>query len=116
MLYAIYSKENGRINRLVSCPGSSLDLNVLAGEGVLPCPIGVTDATHYVKDELGLVVPKEDYSLGCLPLPCTITIEGLTYNCTEQPTFEFDAPGIYTIRVDAGPMYLEKEFPLDYQP
>lgn len=67
----------------------------------------------FVED--GVVYPAEDYSLAAVPLPCTITIEGVEYECHEQPVFEFDAPGTYVIKVDAGPRYLKKVFNYDYQ-
>ena len=57
-----------------------------------------------------LILKKQDYTLDNLPLPCTITIEGISYEVTEQPTFEFDVAGEYTIEVDAGVEYLKKEF------
>lgn len=61
------------------------------------------------------ILPKSDYTLDTLPLPCTLTIEGVDYYCTEQPTFEFNYPGVYKIKVDAGAAFLKKEFEIDYQ-
>lgn len=59
---------------------------------------------------------KQDFELNNLPLPCTVTIEGVSYEVTEQPTFQFDVPGVYQIHVDAGPQYYKKVFDYDYQP
>lgn len=74
------------------------------------------DATEFIDVQSGKVTSKQDFTLEQLPLPCTVTIEGTEYPVTEQPVFEFDAPGQYLIQVDAGPRYLKKEFTLDYQP
>lgn len=57
-----------------------------------------------------VLAPKADYTLDALPLPCTVTIEGVEYSVTEQPTFAFNYPGTYTISVDAGVRFLAKEF------
>lgn len=59
---------------------------------------------------------RKDYELEELPLPCTLTIEGIEYECTEQPVLEFNYPGTYEIHVNAGAQYLEKTFTYDYQP
>ncbi|MCT7656177.1 hypothetical protein MBH78_19185 [Oceanimonas sp. NS1] len=88
-------------------------MNINPGESALPCSDGVDDDTHWVEHATGTVRVKGDYPLNALPLPCTVTIEGVAYPCTEQPTFEFAAPGNYLIQVDAGPRYLKKEFSLD---
>lgn len=66
--------------------------------------------------EAGIIYLQGDYTLEALPLPCTVTIEGIDYPVTEQPTFEFNAEGVYTITVDAGYKYPVKEFEIDYQP
>jgi hypothetical protein len=76
----------------------------------------ISDEVHYVDLYTLTVLEKQDFTLESLPLPCTVTIEGVEYPVTEQPTFEFSAPGIYLVQVDAGPAYLKKEFSLDYQP
>ncbi|MEH6626964.1 MAG: hypothetical protein V7739_10995 [Motiliproteus sp.] len=68
------------------------------------------DLTHYVDLAGPTITPKADYTLAALPLPCTLTIEGIDYPVTEQPTFAFNYPGTYTIEVDAGPAYLAKSF------
>lgn len=71
----------------------------------------------YVDIKTKKVLKKESYELSALPLPCNIEIEGVAYGSVNtQPAFEFDAPGTYTIEVDAGPKYLRKEFTIDYQP
>lgn len=78
---------------------------------------GVADDTlDYIDLPARVIKRRTDYTLNHLPLPCLVTIEGVEYEVTKQPTFEFDVPGTYTIQVDAGPRYLKKEFTLDYQP
>lgn len=113
-----YIAATGEATSILHCSSSIVLLNLKEGESAIPLPIGVVDiGGYYVAHELGTLVPKADYTLGTLPLPCTLTIEGVRYeNVTTQPTFEFDAPGAYIIQVDAGPQYLKKEFTLDYQP
>ena len=57
------------------------------------------------------VLPKQDYTLDELPLPCNIMIEGVSYLVDSQPSFEFDTPGIYIVKVTPDSVqYLEKEF------
>ncbi|MBM7454454.1 hypothetical protein HNR62_000283 [Oceanisphaera litoralis] len=71
------------------------------------------DELRYVNlDTLELEI-RQDYELDALPLPCTVTIEGVDYRCDEQPEIEFDVPGRYTVMVDAGPRYLKKEFVIE---
>ena len=70
----------------------------------------IDDSVYYVNVSTKEILPKQDYTLKNLPLPCTITIEGISYEVTEQPTFEFDVAGEYVIEVDAGVEYLKKEF------
>lgn len=73
----------------------------------------VDDLTHFVDVVNRVSVQKGDYTLEALPTPCVATIEGVEYQITEQPIFEF-APGPvavdYTISIDAGIQYLKKEF------
>lgn len=116
MRFAVYTFD-GTIQRILDCPLSELPYNLAPDEGAEVCGPDVFDDTHWMGvDELVAIRPKEDYSLDALPLPCAVTIEGVEYPCTEQPTFEFDAPGRYLIRVDAGPRYLIKEFTLENSP
>lgn len=62
---------------------------------------------------------KMDYTIEALPIPCTATIEGIEYQITEQPTFEFPALPVamsYTVSIDAGVQYLKKEFVINVDP
>ncbi len=59
------------------------------------------------------VKPRQDYSLDTLPLPCTLTIEGVQYPCEQQPELSFEQPGSYQISVDAGPAWLDKTFTIE---
>ena len=70
----------------------------------------IQDSLFYVNIQEKEIIARQDYTLENLPLPCTITIEGISYEVTEQPTFEFDVVGEYIIEVDAGVEYLKKEF------
>lgn len=113
MKYAVYCMSSGAIRRILSCSPDHLLVNLSNGEEAVRVSDLVTDATHWV--DQGTLKERQDYTLTTLPLPCTITIEGVAYEVTEQPTFEFDLPGTYIIEVDAGPKYLKKEFEIDYQ-
>ncbi|WMC09498.1 hypothetical protein PU634_10260 [Oceanimonas pelagia] len=114
--YVVYDTNTGEISHCFSGIPEFLPLNVMEGQSALPCPDGVTDAEYWVEHATGTIHSKGDYPLEQLPLPCTVTIEGVNYHCTEQPVFEFDAPGTYIIKVNAGPQFLKKEFEFDYQP
>lgn len=58
---------------------------------------------------------KQHFTIDAIPLPATAEIEGEQYAVTENPAvFEFDTPGTYTVRVDAGPAYYVEEFTVDY--
>lgn len=59
------------------------------------------------------VKSRQDYRLDALPLPCTLTIEGVQYSCEQQPEISFEQPGTYHIAVDAGPAWLKKTFTVE---
>ena len=105
-MYLIYLLSSGEILRGIICPDIQEQLQ--EGEGFIETDTIVDDRLFYINS--GSILPKQDYELDCLPLPCTITIEGVSYHITEQPTFEFDVEGEYIIEVDAGVEYLKKEF------
>lgn len=88
---------------------------MVSGMGFL---IGNADDTaDYVNlDAVPVIMAKSNYTLEALPLPCTVTIEGVEYEVTAQPEFTFNYPGTYKIKVNAGVRFLEKEFEIDYQP
>lgn len=114
MRFAVYTFD-GAIVRILDCPLSQLSYNLAPDEGAEVCGPEVADDTHWVDGLVGIRL-RDDYTLESLPIPCTITVEGVVYECNEQPTFVFDAPGIYTISVDAGPAYYLRDFTYDYQP
>lgn len=116
MNYVIYDIYNGIIQRNFQGPTNTVLGQLAENESVILSEGLVSQEDWHVDLQSGLLTPNNDFDLKNLPLPCNITIEGVTYQCTEQPDFEFDAPGKYTIAVDAGPKYLKKEFTLDYQP
>lgn len=108
--FSVYS-SNGAILRVgVTCQ----DIAIQAGPDEFVMPGSYEPSEYWVSS--GRAIPREDYALDVLPLPCTVWIEGQEYRCHEQPEFVFDAPGTYEIRVDAGPQYLEKVFQYDHQP
>lgn len=111
--YLIYDAVTGRPSRSLRCLPEHLAPNVQPGEATIEST-WVPDGTQFV--EAGALRRCQDYSLAKLPLPCTVRIEGVEYKCTTQPVFEFDVPGEYQIKVDAGPRFLKKEFTYAYPP
>lgn len=86
-----------------------------AGLGELPAGWAAIEssadwAVSYVNLTDMSIHPRQDYTLDALPLPCELTVEGQSYQVTEQPVFNFPLPGEYRIYVNAGVQYLEKEF------
>lgn len=81
--------------------------NVLATDDV------IDNSTHYVDESTTphTIAPRQAYTLGALPLPCTLKIDGERYDITEQPDLSFEWPGVYVINVTPeSPAYLEMEF------
>lgn len=113
MNFLVYSIWLGVIIKEVSLPQDQLLNNLGEGESAILGSLGQEMSNYYVVHETGTLHKKADYTLDSLPLPCTITIEGEVYEVNKQPTFDFDAPGTYTIEVDAGPKFLRKEFTID---
>lgn len=117
--FAIYDRVTGEIFSIIGAPDKThveIQLEVISGAGYIEVDTDVQNDTHYVITETDEIALKGDYQLSGLPVPCAITIEGAEYHCTEQPEFEFDAPGTYIITVDAGPRYLKKEFVIENTP
>lgn len=110
--WTVYDNVTGKIVKTLTMPESLCAANMQAGES---CIEGhYLSTTHYINSQ-DEAAPRIDYTVDSLPLPCSIYIEGVEYPVTEQPVFEFDAPGVYVIGVDAGAAYLEKVFAIDYQ-
>lgn len=107
----IYDKTTGKIMRSVDAPYDQIAIQCAPGQSYV-LKAG-DDSTDYVDVTTGYLLKRADYTLDALPLPCVVTIEGVEYPCSEQPVFEFDAPGRYTVRVNAGAQYLEKVFYVD---
>lgn len=96
-------------------------IGVQTQDASLPVPPGALEIPEPVSGDLfakdGKLVPRIDYSIDALPLPCKVIIDGVEYDVTEQPTFEFDAPGTYLITVEPDdPKFMTKVFEYDYQP
>ena len=106
--------SNGEFTKFVSGDADSAQANVPSGFYGVESDAPLTDYWYDTSD--GVVKQKQDYDLTALPTPCSIEIEGLVYEVTEQPQFEFDVPGEYEISVDAGPQYYKKVFNYDYNP
>lgn len=111
--YLIYKVSTGEADRSLRCSADQLSYNLRPGEAAIECD-WVPDGTRYVAN--GQLRQCGDYQLDALPLPCTVRIEGVEYECRSQPMFEFDVPGEYQIEVDAGPRFLRKEFTYAYPP
>lgn len=106
--------ENGRIIGNHSIPDEFLDLNhhmnLLEGSA--------DPATHYIKN--GQITDRpiqqtklNGLTLTDLPVPCTIAINGQSYECdSDTVELEFDQPTIYTIRVEAWPY---QDFEVTYE-
>lgn len=110
--YLVYEDGTGRLLKQVTCPENFIALQLLEGE--LCVEGGVPSGDFYINLKTLRAEPKKEFTLSALPLPCTVTIEGVEYLCKTQPVFEFDVPGTYQIAVDAGPRYLNKVFSYDY--
>lgn len=112
--YLVYNLSTGRLDKQVVCPENHIAMQLSEEQG---CVEGSVTAGDYYVDLVTLKAVKQvSFELGALPLPCTVTIEGVSYECDAQPEFEFDVPGVYLIEVDAGPKYLRKEFSYAYPP
>lgn len=74
-------------------------------------PVRVAWDISYIEN--GVISEKQDYTLDALPTPCVAVIEGVEYQITAQPTFEFEPGAVavdYVISIDAGVQYFKKEF------
>ncbi|MFV1943501.1 hypothetical protein VPH49_22055 [Pseudomonas luteola] len=112
--YVIYSRADGAIRCQVQCTRDQVVAQLQKGESYIP---GMADdATQYIDLESLRPLSRQDYPLEALPLPCTVTIQGVDYYCETQPTFTFDAPGTYEIWVRPAAQYLSKVFTYEYQP
>ena len=107
---------NGEIKMYGSCAQEQLQhqefaectLAVLGQDFIAP------QEPHYMA-EGELLTLRKDYELLDIPLPCTISIEGVQYAVTEPPTFTFDAPGSYDIFVrPADAQYRDKVLIIEY--
>lgn len=76
------------------------------------------EGSHYVSN--GEVLPRpqngaylDGMTLRGLPVPCTISINGVDYECTDTDAeLSFDQPGEYVVLVRAFPA-LDKEFTVE---
>ena len=114
--YCFYWPD-GEIAMYGSCPVTDLSFQAMEGYKVknLGKDFKMPEVLHHINDA-GDYTQCETYTVDTIPVPCEIHIEGVKYNIGESdptPTFEFDAPGTYTIHVNAGAKYTREEFNVD---
>ncbi|WP_048769199.1 hypothetical protein [Oligella urethralis] len=105
MIITFY-KDNGEIDGYIE----SSDPYQIEANKVGNWVMGKADpATQYIKNGQITDRPNQQtnltgLTLTDLPNPCTIFINGQSYECeSETAELEFDQPTIYTIRVEAWP-------------
>lgn len=105
MSICVYNMLTGDIVRVVQCAPGAQHRQIGPGEGYV---IGLANpATHYVCD--GLIVPRaamspivEGATVSNLPVPCTVTIERVTYEVDDGTAeIEFAHPGPYAVTIRA---------------
>jgi len=115
MNYIIFN-DQGEILRTVSCPKDMAVDQLSEGEWLLE---GRWDDTKFYVEN-GSVVERphfpitiEGSTITGIPIPTTITIEGVSYEVTEGTLeLEFDAPGSYTVSLRSFP-YLDTEVTIE---
>lgn len=107
--FTIYNAD-GDIIRFGSTP-QDISTQVIE-EGELAIEGKFPDTTHYIDISVDphIGIPKGDYDLNTLPLPCKAIIEGVEYHITEQTTFGFNFAGTYIVKIIPSREYLTKEF------
>lgn len=105
----IQYKMDGQIVAAGESESLALGDNVVTIEGVSTDPRNLTE--RYWFDGIDLL-PKQHFTVDAIPIPAVAIIEGVRYELTEQPTFEFSEPGQYIVKVDAGPAFYIEEFTL----
>ncbi len=106
--YVTYDTDPGAVTGVGYGPPEHIEQQAVLMGGILLVDGSGPQEPYFIEN--GQLIPCADYLVGALPLPCTVTIEGVEYPCTAQPTFAFNYPGDYEIRVNAGFRYLEKTF------
>jgi hypothetical protein len=99
----------GKITQRMSMPRWMAEHQTPPEGGILVFEDGDMD-TDYVKE--GTVVPRpantatlSGMELQNLPVPCTITLEGVDHECTDDTCeLSFSHPGTYPVKVSAWPM------------
>ncbi len=111
-----FHDEHGRIVQYGRCPEADLNLQTFSiyEKTELPDEFIAPVNDEYYIDVDGQHLKCDDYDLAAIPLPCTANIEGLTYDITETPEFEFDAPGVYQVIITPqNGKYRVKEFSIE---
>lgn len=109
----IYWVDSGAIVGVVELPDLEwADRQIESGQAWIEG--AYSDDTYFVDPSTRTAYLMGDYTLDTLPLPCVVEIDGLRYECAEQPQIAFAEPGMYTVSVDAGPRYLKKDFEVEW--
>ena len=126
MNITIFTKNSGKIKRLISCPEYMAESQCGDGEGFLVewydsilyyihngeatlCPTQETTLSHTFALANGI----DEVVLQYLPIPCTVTVANAVYE-VDDGTLEisFDTPGEYQVTVTSFP-YLDKTFTVE---
>lgn len=112
--YAVYLKETGQIVSINTGAAKTAARYRTDTSQVVEVGIDetISPVTHYVDLETKLVLPKQDYTLQTLPLPCDITVEGITQTIVKQPTrYNFNSSAEYVLMIEPHDVrYLLREF------
>lgn len=106
---AVMADSAGRITQTLQMPRFMIDYQTPPSGGSVVIGEGHWD-THYVSG--GEIVPRpanpaalSGMELVNLPSPCTVTLEGADYACTDATCqLSFSHPGTYTVTVSAWPI------------
>lgn len=110
--YVVYDETTGRIRAQIVCPPPMIRIQLSRTEAAIEGSASSGDS--YVDLSTLTIQPMRSFTLSDIPLPCIVTIEGVSYECDTTPAFEFDVPGTYRITIDAGAQYRKGEFEYDY--
>jgi len=109
-----FQPDSGRIESVSSYPGMLVYDHPYFAQGVglaVDGGVDVSDLLHFVQD--GAIVERpaspavlDGLLLRQLPVPSTITIDGVAYPCTDDYCeLSFALPGVYQISVSAWPYH-----------
>lgn len=113
-MVAIYNINSGKIQSLLQCPDSVLDLHYGVGENYIEITSKHDAEGKWVVD--GVLVDRPTMTptvngliITDLPIPCSLTTYGETYEIPDgEVTLSYDLAGEYEVKVEAFP-YLDWE-------